>query len=423
MNIKKLKIYNFSLTLFQKNVFAMFKGTFVAQILGVIGGLFIANIYGPKSYGIYGVFLSMASIITVVNTLQLEYAIVLTPKKQDKKQIVNLLIFISTIITLLSLLLLFFFKQSTNFSINENLFVGIIAAFLLSLVKIFEFSLISKDHFKVISFSKILTTLFTISFQILFFYISLKKGLIYGYLISIFLVSIYFFKKNGEKINFINFKKKIELIKDYHSLVKYAFPSNLINTIANNIMPILIMMFFSNSESASYFLSIKILGAPFILISNAISKPYFQKATELYKNKDYHLLKFTKKVVTNSTIIMVLFIILLNIFIKYFLSYFFDDKWTYLMDYSLILSFLFIAKSIFSPISYIVEIMDKNHIGLLFNCYLITVNIIAIYLAIRQNDSLSGIIFLSFINGLGYIFMYFYFLKQIKKQTSINEFK
>lgn len=415
MNFKKLNIYNKPLTVFQKNVFSMLKGTVIAQFIGIIGGLYLAKIYGSENYGFLGVFFSVVAILSIVNTLQLEYSIVLTKKINTRKQIVSLLLITSIIITLLIIIIIYILAPFLIVFISKkSLFLGVLGAYLLTQIKIFEYFLISINDFKIISISKILISFFTIAFQLLLFYFFPKNGLIYGYLIAVFLVAIYFLKINFHQIISVSIENVKKIIAENNTLIKFAFPSNLINAVANNIMPILIMAYFSISESASFFLSVKLLSAPLMLISNSISKPYFQKATEYYTNKQSLLSSFTKKITINNVLIMITSIIFLNILIYFFLNSFLGDKWTHLINFSIILSFLFFTKSVFSPISSIVEITNNNHIGLYFNSYLFLINLIAIAIGVYYNSSITCVLIMSFFSGLGYLFMYFYFLKIIK---------
>ena len=415
MNFKKLNIYNKPLTLFQKNAFSMLKGTVIAQFIGIIGGIYLAKIYGSESYGFFGVFISITSIFSIINTLQLEYSIVLTKNKSSRKQIISFLLILSILITLLIAITAHLTSSLLTSFVSENiLLLGIAGAYLLTQIKIFEHSLISENSFKKIALSKVLISTFAILFQLLMFYFFPKEGLIYGYLIGFLLVSIYLLIIRFSQITSIKIDELKVILNKNNTLVKFAFPSNFINAIANNIMPILIMACFSISESASYFLSIKILSAPLMLISNTVYSPYFKKATEYYNDNSKLLSNFTKKITANNALIMVISIILLNLLIAFFLKLFLGDQWTHLISYSLILSFLFFTKSVFSPISSIVEITNKNHIGLYFNIYLIIINLIAIGIGIYFNNSIICVLIMSLFSGIGYLIMYFYFLKLIK---------
>lgn len=421
MNLKKIKILNNSLTVFQKNVFLMFKGTFFAQIASLIGGLLLAEFYGSSNYGKYAVFMSALPIFAVVNTLQLEYAIVLTKNKKDKNQIISFLLVLGALLSISSFVFLFFLKKLNINILNGNIFLPILGAFIFSNIKVFEYTLIANNRFSKLSKTSILTSFLTVLFQFIFIFISFNKGLIYGYLISSFFVFLYLLKLNSIHLTKINFFKVKNLLKENNTLLKYALPSNLINAIANNSVPILILFYFSLPESGAYFLTVKLLGAPLLFISNSIAKPYFKKATELHQNKSKNLLQFTKKIATTNFVLMLFSVIGVNLFIHFLLKFFLNENWPYLVEYSFYLSFLFLGKSLFSPVSYIIEILNKNHIGLLFNIYLVLATFISIYIGHIYNSSLKSIILMSIINGIGYFFIYFYFLILIKKQAPKNE--
>ena len=111
---------------------------------------------------------------------------------------------------------------------------------------------------------------------------------------------------------------------------------------------------------------------------------------------------------------MLSFIILINTFGIYILETLLQNSWENLRQYTLILSFLIFAKSSFSPISNIIVVLNKNHVALIFNIYILIVNLVAIYFGIIKSNLLYTIYILSFFGGLGYVSLAFYFLKKLK---------
>lgn len=61
----------------------LFSGNFVSMLVASIGGLIIAQIYGPRSYGEYVAILGIATILTPFLTLGLELEIPQIPNDQD----------------------------------------------------------------------------------------------------------------------------------------------------------------------------------------------------------------------------------------------------------------------------------------------------------------------------------------------------
>jgi O-antigen/teichoic acid export membrane protein len=183
-------------------------------------------------------------------------------------------------------------------------------------------------------------------------------------------------------------------------------------------MPILIVTYFNLNDSGVYFLSLKLLGTPLFLISSSISQVYYQKSSEMFYTSKENLFTLTKKIVLTNIVIMIIFIILINTIGIYFLELLFDKNWDDLRLYTLILSFLILARSSFNPISNIIIVLNKNHVSLIFNSYLLFVNLAAILFGYLSNSLINTIIFLSIFGGLGYIALLIYFMKRLKELKS-----
>ena len=84
-------------TSFQKDIFLMLKGTFIAQIIGIIGSIVLAKIYGSESYGIFSLFISISSVLTILNTVQFDKCIVTINNKSESKNLMNSLFLLSII--------------------------------------------------------------------------------------------------------------------------------------------------------------------------------------------------------------------------------------------------------------------------------------------------------------------------------------
>ena len=258
----------------------MFRGTLFAQVIAIIGAIFVAKIYGEEAYGIFGVFISIISIVSVISTLQLDKCIVISKDDTESTNWFNFLLVLIPILTFIISALLFafsiyFFQEALNLNL---IFLSLIGALLLSFNLVNENLLTFKKKFSILSNSKIFLTISNISFQFLLYYYFNVFGLILGFLISQFLVLLFYFFKNRNVISKSNLKEIKKGIKKRNTIVKYLLPSSVTNAIANNLMPILILTFFGAEEAGVYFFSLKILGTPLFLISSSVSNFFFQKS-------------------------------------------------------------------------------------------------------------------------------------------------
>lgn len=399
----------------------MFKGTVIAQIIGVVGSLFLAKIYAPSLYGFYSVFLSFVSIITIFSSLKLEYIIV-TGKSDDKSiNVVNsllILTFITSIIPFIifSLFRSFFIEKGITFTI---LILSILTAIITANSRILESYATRKSKFKIIANAKVITTFCTITLQLVLFYF-IKDGLIYGFFGSTIIVFLFYLIVSRKILRTPNFRLFKTSIKENRNILKFGFPSGLINGIAINSMPILMLSFFSSSYAGVYALSLKIVSLPLFIISTSLSQVYFQKASEYYNHQKSELYDFTKKVVQSNLLIIIGILFLLNTIGVYLLNFIYESEWKNLNIFIFMLSFYILLQTSFSPISSIIVIANKMHVGLIFNISLFFINVLAIYIGHHYDSIFITVLILSIFGGIGYVALLIYFLKLLKSYKIEN---
>ena len=395
----------------------MFRGNVIAQIIAIIASIFLAKLYGSNAYGLFGTFISAVTIISIINTLQLENGIIISKSKKSSE---NWFRFLFLLIPLITLVLFLGYTIYNTPLINSKLvLLIIITSIILSLNKSFDAIFTFSKTFKNISNGKIILTLSNILFQFIFFYYYKTLGLILGFVIASTLLLIYYLFKSKTSFKKINKPILKRDFKEHSSLIRYLLPSSTLNGFALHLMPILILAVFSTKEAGEYFLSLKILLAPLFLLSTSVSQVFYQKSSDLYHHKKKELFAISKKIVMLNTSLMLVSIILINTVGVYALEYFLDKDWNNLKHFIFLLSFLVLARATFNPISSLIVVLNKNHVGLIFNIYLLLGNLLAVYLG-YLNNSITYTIIISVIFGIiGYLSLLIYFLSYLKKLQNV----
>lgn len=400
------------MSLFKQNVLIMLRGTLIAQIATLIGGLYLAKLFGPENYGIYGSIISLSSILSLGFTLQLDKIIVLSKIEESKKNWVSFIFIVIFLLSFFTLLVFHFFELSF-FSYSLDLInIAILIASFMAIIWLFEALLTSNKSFKILSNSKVVFSFSMVICQFLLFYFNVFNGLLLGFVIAqsmIILFYVIYHNSYYKKINFSSIKNEVNIHKD---IPYFLLPSNLINGIGLHIMPILILAYFDVNSAAVYFLSLKILSMPLHLMTSSLGNVFFKRASDTASENS--LYNTTKKVVVVNVAIMMIFLTLINTVGVFFLEFIFDSKWNQLNDYLLILSFLFLARASFNPISSLIVVKKKNNIGLIFNIFLVIINIVSIYIGYVKADIIYTLYILSVLGGLGYISLLYYFIKLLK---------
>ena len=409
MFLNKIKRINDS------HITTIFKGNFISKFVLVIGGLLLAKYYGAPEYGIFSIYISITSIISVLLSFAQEHVIILEGNEAE----VNNNFSSSSIISIIAMLFCFLLVFIPLGIPKASIILGICSGYLSVYTNNSKFLLARKKKFKMVSVLTMTDAVVSFLFQVLFVFIKIENGLVIGSLIGFitaFVVAIFFSKKY---FSFPDFNRYFQTVKNRMELLKYTYPSTLINALGNNMMPILISFYFASSLLGEYTLAVKIISVPLLMISSSIAMVYYPKAAEIYnKEKDTTALsKYTRKMsLLNFYIIFSLYLII-NVIGIPILELFFNKDWENLGQFIFLMSFGYLSRSLINPISDILIILKKNKIAFYFNIYLLLANILAIYIG-KENGITYLVGVFSSLLFFGYGFLYIYILFIFKKNES-----
>lgn len=382
--------------------------------------MYLAKMYGPDSYGIYKVFTSYVFILPVLGSLQLDSIMVMQKGSKEIRNLFSGILLVSFTLIASIVLVLCVLKSLNWVKIELPFYVLVLCGVggVLTAWNLTQNSMFTKYKlFKQISTALIVAAVFSVVFQGIFYYLGwLNYGLIYGWLIGLVASFVYNAKVSKgrlKKIDIPLFKKNV---KENFNIVKFSYTSSAINSIANNLMPILILGYFSALEVGVYGLAFTILSTPLVMLSGSVSRVYFQKAVTLFHHDKLSLKQLTYRVSFSSFLVILVFVLLLNTVGIYVLEIIYQGhEWIGLRTYILILSLWILARSGINPIASIMVVIDKNEYSLIFNIYLVLVNLIAIYLGVINENFLYCLCFFSVFSSVGYFVQYFMILSDLNK--------
>lgn len=403
-----LKIFDLGNKDFKSFTFLL-SGNVLSKVIVALGTLFLARFYGPSQYGIFNVFLSYIALFPVLTSFNLENIIITTQGGIEIRKLFSVSLWVSTITALIIALVLLMLHYLNILKIENGypfILICCIGGIITSWNNI-QSSLFTKYKlFRQISLLLIISSVVTFTIQFLaYFFGFFESGLIYGWLVGLcfsFLYGKLIFRHKIMRFDFTLLKKKIAENLD---ILRFAYPSDALNVIANNLLPILTLAFFSAADVGVYTLALKLTTLPLVFLSSAVSKIYFQKSVKLNKSSPGQLYTFTCTIAKSCFIVVLTYIFLINSLGKYFLNTYYND-WTDLTKYILYLSPWIIGRSLVNPISTILFVIKKNYFALIFNTYLLFVNLVAIAVGIRYNNYSYCILFFSTFSCVGYLFLF-----------------
>ena len=206
----------------------------------------------------------------------------------------------------------------------------------------------------------------------------------------------------------------VKNFKKYIDFLKFSTLSNLFNSISNIGMTTIIIIFFGAKIAGLYFIAEKIIAIPVSLMTSSISQVYFEKASKLIYNDKVKLLNLTNKIQKNIFYFLLPFLIVASIFGENIFSLF-GERWA---QSGLILKYFSVfvlMKNIYSPISHIGDILNKQKILLFFNISLFSFQLITFYFLKEYNDIKVALLTASIFGAIHYLILNAYMKSELKK--------
>ncbi|WP_368857361.1 lipopolysaccharide biosynthesis protein [Thauera sp. 2A1] len=268
-------------------------GTAGAQVIMMAFAPLITRLYGPESYGVQGVFLSVLNILATVAALGYPTAVVLPSGDADALRIAKITAWCGAIISLLFALLLVSFSGDLFSLVKAEVlsdFVLLlpIATFISVLSAIQAQWLIRKRAFALTARFAVFTSLMVNGGKAAVGYISpTAMALIVVNVIGsgLGLLLTYFGCRKGAAFDHSEAGPSAassvnELLKRYSDFPLYRMPQNLINVLSQSMPLLLLSIIFGAGPAGQYSIAFSVLGVPSALIGGAVLSVFYPRVNE-----------------------------------------------------------------------------------------------------------------------------------------------
>lgn len=413
-----------------KNVIILFSGFSVAQLIPLLATIALTRIFTKEQFGIFFIYSSLCAILSMVISLKLELAIVLPSKNEDGKILFITSLLTTFILSVFVFLIIVFFIDPINSILGEKN-IGTLLYFLplsllfLGITQSSSYWFNRNNNFKSISIVRIAKTSSSSVLQIglgllSFLRYGLVSGLIGGQFISAIYSLVLSFKKTIIEKKDFSLKKISQLIKKYKSVPIYNTSIAVSNAISNHMPIFLLTAFYSIEMTALYGLANRIIATPLSLVGQSVEQVLFNEASKRYNNGENlrNLVISSYKKLAKLAIIP--FIILL--FTAPFLfSFFFGVEWKLAGTFSQIMVPWLFLGFLNYPLSYIITVLNKQSVLLVYNIILLIFRFIGLYVGYIYFDGIIYSISLYALVGVVFnIFLLIYIIRISNTQIDTN---
>ena len=406
---------------FQKNVLKLLTSISIAQLIPVIITPLLTQYFTPEQFGFYGFYISICTIFGAVVSGKYDIAIMLPKSKKDALNILALCFLIAFIFSIIIFSLLNIFHEILFLHINSKLLTKYyiiipLSVFLISINQSLISLLNRNKKYNNIANQNILKSASNSLSALGFGIKKISSGLISGYIISLIIISVWNIKCCLQHVDIksINQHSMMKNFKKYIDFFKFSTLSTLFNSFSNIGMTTIIIIFFGAKIAGLYFLAEKLIAIPISFITSSISQVYFQKASKLFYSDKIALLNLTNKIQKNIFYILFPFLLIVSLFGEN-IFLLLGERWAQAGLIIKYFSVFILMKNIYSPISHIGDILQKQKFLLGFNISLFLFQLLSFYFLKEYTDIKAALLTASFFGAIHYLILNVYMKKELKK--------
>ena len=167
------------------------------------------------------------------------------------------------------------------------------------------------------------------------------------------------FRKYSKKVsNFL--LKNLFLLKRYNRFPIYATPSQIIGAFSSQMPVFFLSVIYGSQVTGYYGLAFSIINLPMMLIGESFGNVFYSEAASL-KNVNVEKIKdLSQKFLKKLFIFGLIPFVILLLFGPFLFSFVFGDQWYEAGQISRVLSFLMFFRLVFTPISRIYSIFERQ---------------------------------------------------------------
>lgn len=364
---------------FASDVLTLAGGTTFAQILTILSAPVLTRLYGPEDFGIWALYISITSIISVIACMRYEYSIMLPESDEEAVNLVGLSFLAVLFISGLTFPVIWYFKEPIVTILNSQQigdYLWLVPPFIFVngvFLALNNWNSRTK-LFKRLSLSRVFSSVSATTTQIGMGFAGkigaggLVAGSLAGQSIATFVLGGQIWRDDRKLImKSLNWKKVYEGFKKYRKFSFIDTWAALMNSVSWQLPAFLLSAFFTPAVVGFYSLGFRLLQLPMSFIGGSISQVFFQRASRAFSEGT--LSSLVEDVFRMLVIIGMFPILILTIVGSDVFTVIFGKGWAEAGVYAQILSLWAFIWFISSPLTTIYVVVEKPHFGFHYNFF------------------------------------------------------
>jgi len=355
---------------FAYKLVGLLSGTIVAQVIPILLSPVFSRLYLPQQFGEFAIFLSAASILSVVSNGRYAMAVMVEDDFNDRKYLFWGSILVCTVFCFICFIIgryiLPVYIHNSFIESPVNIIAVLSGTFLLSINQLLGFWFNKTNQLKIVAKSKVaqgvgigLASLILGIWKFHFI-----NGLVWGYIFGMLVANLYFWTavikyfNNSEPFKF---RQLFRVLKTHIEYPLYSAPGALMDTSALQLPTIFLSYLFDTSVIGYWGFTIRLIQVPSSFISFSLSQVLFQRFTTI-KDK-VKLRTDVNKLMKALGLLFAPVGIVILLFGPRLFSFAFGKNWHEAGIYAQILIISFGLKFIITPVSIIFPAVNRVKLG------------------------------------------------------------
>lgn len=392
---------------FARNVGILMGGTSGGQLILIAAAPILTRIYDPSDFGLLAVYSAIVSVLIVVATLRYELAISLPEDGVEAANIVALCAVVILCIAGLTALAILLFGPALLHLLGASALGSLVWLLPLGVVlgglfNVFNYWSIRHHDFKLVATAQIMQVIATAALQISTFKLG-GSGLVLSQTIGQFISTVRMVVTRSSRHSFraVGWQGMIQMAARHRRLPLFSTWAALFNTLGNQLPALLFATFFGAYAAGLFMLVNRVLQVPMSVIGSAVSNVFLANATSAHR--DGQAGPLVRGVFLRLFAIGLPPALLMAVNGPPLFELVFGRDWIDAGHFAQLMIPWFFLSFIFSPLSMVFTVFEREAAGLLFQFLLFLLRLGAIYVGVIQNDMFWAIAMFSLMSSLCYL--------------------
>jgi len=288
-----------------KGVLTLATGSIASSVVMALSVPLLTRVFTPSEFGVFGVYLTLTGLISMVASGKFESALMLTTYKSERSIIIkSCFLLLSLTSVMFFVVMLIFHELSLSYLGTDSLLTLLLlipGVVVLSFHKFININTNSHREYTYSAKGALLRSLAVVSIQLGLGYLSFGvNGLILGSLASYIIFSLYMFNRTRflEVYRYKKLSPKLSkfIFVKYERVYRYLFPQSVINYVSQQLPFLIFPIFYTSATIGGLFVAQRLLKMPAGVLTMSIRNvffPYFRDKNELKLDLFFPYLKLT----------------------------------------------------------------------------------------------------------------------------------